>query len=46
MEKTTNISVKALLAVVAVSLPGVAFAQSSDAQYCGALVSKYEQYST
>ena len=39
-----NTSVKALLAVVAVSLPGVAFAQSSDDQYCGALVSKYEQY--
>ena len=39
-----NTSLKALLAVVAVSLPGVAFAQSSDAEYCGALVSKYEQY--
>ena len=39
-----NTSLKALLAVVAVSLPGVAFAQSSDAQYCGALISKYEQY--
>jgi hypothetical protein len=44
MEKTMNTSVKTLLAVVAVSLPGVAFAQSSDAQYCGALVSKYQQY--
>ena len=39
-----NTSLKGLLAVVAVALPGVAFAQSSDAQYCAALVSKYEQY--
>ena len=39
-----NTSLKGLLAVVAVALPGVAFAQSSDAQYCTALVSKYEQY--
>ena len=39
-----NTSLKSLLAVVAVALPGVAFAQSSDAQYCTALVSKYEQY--
>jgi hypothetical protein len=44
MERIMNTSLKALLAVVAVSLPGVAFAQSSDAEYCGALVSKYEQY--
>ena len=39
-----NTSLKSLLAVVAVALPGVAFAQSSDAQYCAALVGKYEQY--
>jgi hypothetical protein len=39
-----NTSLKGLLAVVAVALPGVAFAQSSDAQYCAALVGKYEQY--
>ncbi len=37
-------SLKGLLAVAAVSLPGVAFAQSSDAAYCGALVGKYENY--
>ena len=39
-----NTSLKGLLAVVAVALPGVAFAQSSAAQYCAALVGKYEQY--
>ena len=39
-----NTSLKGLLAVVAIGLPGVAFAQSSDAQYCAALVGKYEQY--
>ena len=39
-----NTSLKCLLAVVAIGLPGVAFAQSSDAQYCAALVGKYEQY--
>jgi hypothetical protein len=44
MERIMNTSLKGLLAVVAVALPGVAFAQSSDAQYCTALVSKYEQY--
>ena len=37
-------SLKGLLAVVVVSLPAVAFAQSTDAAYCGALVTKYEQY--
>ncbi len=37
-------SLKGLLAVVAVSLPGAAFAQSSDASYCGALIGKYDQY--
>jgi hypothetical protein len=44
MERIMNTSLKGLLAVVAVALPGVAFAQSSDAQYCAALVGKYEQY--
>ena len=39
-----NTSLKGLLAVIAIGLPGVAFAQSSDAQYCAALVGKYEQY--
>ena len=39
-----NTILKGLLAVAAVSLPGVASAQSSDADYCRALVSKYEQY--
>jgi hypothetical protein len=48
MERIMNTSLKNLLAVAAaaaaVALPGVAFAQSSDAAYCGALVSKYEHY--
>jgi len=33
-----------MLAVVAISLPGTAFAQMSDTAYCNALVSKYDQY--
>ena len=38
-------SMKSLLAIAAISLPGAAFAQPmSDAAYCGALVSKYDQY--
>lgn len=39
-----NMMIKGLLAVAAVSLPGIASAQSSDADYCRALVSKYNQY--
>ena len=39
-----NTSLKGLLAVVVISLPSAAFAQSSDAKYCAALVAKYEQY--
>jgi hypothetical protein len=39
-----NTLLKGLLAVVAVSLPGAAFAQSGDVPYCKALVAKYEQY--
>jgi hypothetical protein len=39
-----NASIKVLLTVVAVSLPTAAFAQSSDAKYCAALVSKYEAF--
>jgi hypothetical protein len=35
---------KGLIAVVAISMPGVALAQSSDGDYCRALVAKYEQY--
>ncbi|CAN5833570.1 hypothetical protein BH11PSE3_BH11PSE3_33910 [soil metagenome] len=36
---------KGLLTVVAISLPGAAFAQQmSDTAYCGALVTKYEKY--
>jgi len=35
---------KSLVAVAAISVPGVALAQSSDADYCRALVAKYEQY--
>ena len=37
-------SLKGLLAVVAVSMPAAAFAQMTDAAYCGVLVTKYEQY--
>ena len=39
-----NTLTKALLAVILFSLPIGAFAQSSDAAYCKALVAKYEQY--
>ena len=39
-----NSSMKGLFAIVAFSLPAAAFAQSSDAAYCKALVAKYEQY--
>lgn len=37
-------SLRGLLAVVAVSLPVAAFAQSGDAGYCRALVAKYDAY--
>lgn len=37
-------SVKGLLAIVAISLPVAAFAQSGDAYYCRALVAKYDAY--
>ena len=39
-----NTFIKAGLAAVLFSLPVAAFAQSSDAAYCKALVAKYEQY--
>ncbi len=39
-----NAFIKALPAIVLFSLPIVAVAQSSDADYCKALVAKYEQY--
>jgi hypothetical protein len=39
-----NASMKGLLAIVAFSLPTAAFAQSSDAKYCAALVSKYTAF--
>ncbi len=39
-----NTSLKAMAAIVLLSLPVAAVAQSSDAQYCKALVDKYEQY--
>ena len=39
-----NTLIKALPAVALFSLPVAAFAQSSDADYCKALVAKYEQY--
>ena len=44
MEKIMNPLTKALLAATLFSLPVAAFAQSSDAAYCKALVAKYEQY--
>jgi hypothetical protein len=44
MEKIMNTLTKALLAATLFSLPVGAFAQSSDAAYCKALVAKYEQY--
>jgi len=39
-----NASMKGLLAIVALLLPTAAFAQSSDAKYCAALVRKYEAF--
>jgi hypothetical protein len=44
MEKVMNIFTKILLAAALLSLPVTAFAQSSDAAYCNALVAKYQQY--
>ena len=39
-----NDFIKVLPAIALVSLPIAAIAQSSDADYCRALVAKYEQY--
>ena len=39
-----NTLIKAIPAIALLSLPIVAAAQSSDADYCKALVAKYEQY--
>ena len=39
-----NTSMKGLLAILAISLPTAAFAQSDDATYCKALVSEYQRY--
>jgi hypothetical protein len=39
-----NTLIKALPAIALLSLPIAAVAQSSDADYCRALVAKYEQY--
>jgi len=39
-----NTLIKVLPAVALFSLPVTGFAQSSDADYCKALVAKYEQY--
>jgi hypothetical protein len=44
MEKVMNTFTKILLAAALLSLPATAFAQSSDAAYCNALVAKYQQY--
>lgn len=43
MEKILNTLLKALPAVALFSLPVAAFPQSSDADYCKALVAKYER---
>ena len=45
MIKTMSVTVGALVAV-AMLLPTVASAHSSDSAYCGALVQKYERYLT
>lgn len=37
-------TLKGLLVVAAISLPGAASAQSSDADYCRLLVAKYDRY--
>jgi hypothetical protein len=42
--KIMNTFLKGLMAIAVVSLPGAAFAQSSDAAYCKALVNQYERY--
>jgi|FEC22Drversion2_1045045.scaffolds.fasta_scaffold00400_36 hypothetical protein len=39
-----NTFLKALIATAAISVPGIAFAQSTNAAYCNALVDKYEHY--
>ena len=39
-----NSTVRSLLAIVVISLPTVALAQSTDADHCRALVAKYQQY--
>jgi hypothetical protein len=44
IEETMNASAKGLLAIVALSLPTVAYAQSSDVTYCAALVGKYQAF--
>jgi hypothetical protein len=44
MEEKMNTLMKWLVPAVALSLPAVAFAQSNDAQYCQALIAKYNSY--
>jgi hypothetical protein len=44
MERIMNTFFKGLLVLSVVSLPGMAFAQSTDAAYCKALVNQYEHY--
>jgi hypothetical protein len=44
MEEHMNSFLKGVVAIAAISLPGLAFAQSSDAAYCKALVDQYEHY--
>jgi hypothetical protein len=43
-ETTMNAFLKSLIATAVIAVPGIAFAQSTDAAYCNALVDKYEHY--
>jgi hypothetical protein len=44
MEQIMATFMKGLLAVIALSLPALALAQSDDAAYCRALVARYEAF--
>jgi hypothetical protein len=44
MEKVMNAPLKSILVAAVATLPGIAFAQMSDAKYCSALVNKYESF--
>jgi hypothetical protein len=44
MERIMNTFLKGLIALAAISLPGMAVAQSNDVAYCKVLADKYEHY--